>query len=76
MQANPNRRARRRACQQSRSGTIFGGDFEDSRDQAALEIVAGYMAAIDTLDPDDAGARSWYRARLADARIIAGPPPL
>ena len=49
---------------------------DDSRDRAALEIVAGYMAAIDALDPDDTRARSWYGARLADARIIAGLPPL
>jgi hypothetical protein len=38
--------------------------------------VAGYTAALAALHPDDVTARHWYRARLADARTIAGLEPM
>jgi hypothetical protein len=76
MQHQPNRRHGGDTCRQSTrptvTGDLDGEAFEDGRDVAALEMVSGYMAAIDALHPDDTRARQWYRARLDDARTIAG----
>ena len=71
-------RTRRTACQPFDVDRVEPADeaFRDGRDAAALEHVAGYMAALDALHPDDVTARRWYRARLGDARTIAGLEPL
>lgn len=44
------------------------------RDAAALELVGGYERALSQLHCDDVAAIAWYRARLVDARTIAGLP--
>lgn len=78
MQSQPNRPARRGACRQSlpSSAAPTGDAFDDGRETAALEMVAGIMAALDGLHPDDTRARQWYRRALGYARTIAGLPPL
>jgi hypothetical protein len=80
MQHHPNRRARCGACRQSTPCPPFaaavGDEHDDGRERAALEMVSGLMAAIDALDLDDERARGWYGGLLADARSIAGLPPL
>jgi hypothetical protein len=58
------------------SGGLDVKTFEPGRQAAALANVSGYDAALAALHPDDVKTRQWYRARLDDARTIAGLEPL
>ncbi len=57
-------------------GALDTSAFEPGRTAAAVLVAEAYEAAFNALHPDDVDERAWYRARLIDARVIAGLAPV
>lgn len=57
-------------------GDVASDEFDQGRQAAALELVAGLERAISSLHACDVEERAWFQARLREARLMAGLAPL